>query len=274
VERVEQVCRLIDACPEDSLPLARLGAEVGLSAFQVQRAFKDITGVTPRQYQDARRLSRFKDRVRAGTGVTGALYEAGYGSSSRLYERANGRLGMTPDTYRRGGAGMHVRFTTAASPLGRLLVARTERGISAVSLADSDAELEKRLRKEFPRAEIARDRKGLRDAVHQLVRFLEGKQPRFNLPLDVRGTAFQCRVWEELRKIPYGATRTYGEVARAIGRPRAARAVGSACGTNPVALIIPCHRVVRGGGQLGGYGLGLGRKRKLLAQEATKRRRR
>lgn len=165
---------------------------------------------------------------------------------------------------------MQINYTTAASPLGRLLVARTERGVCSVSLADSETELAKRLRREFPRARVERDRNGLSGAVRQLVRFLKGQQPRFDLPLDVRGTAFQCRVWEELLRIPYGVTRTYGDVARALGKPGAARAVGTACGSNPLPLIIPCHRVVRGSGQLGGYGLGLPRKRKLLAQESRR----
>jgi AraC family transcriptional regulator of adaptative response/methylated-DNA-[protein]-cysteine methyltransferase len=169
---------------------------------------------------------------------------------------------------------MSISYTTTASPLGRLLVARTERGICAVSLAESDARLEKHLRHEFPKAEVRRDRNGLSDAVRSLLRFIEGQQPRFDLPLDVRGTAFQCRVWEELLRIPYGQTRTYGEVARAVGKPGAARAVGTACGSNRIPLIIPCHRVVRGSGELGGYGLGLPRKRALLDMEKQGRTRR
>lgn len=264
---VERVCRLLETSEDGPPSLARLSAAVGVSPHHLQRTFKRLMGVTPRQYADARRLERFKSRLREGQGVTRALYEAGYGSSSRLYERAPRRLGMTPATYRRGGRHMRIAYSTAASPLGRLLVARTERGICAVSLAESDRELEARLRREYPQAEVRRDRNGLTHAVRALLRHLEGRQPRLDLPLDIRGTAFQCRVWEELLRIPYGATRTYGEVARAIGQPGAARAVGTACGSNPVPLIIPCHRVVRGGGQLGGYGLGLPRKRALLEME-------
>jgi AraC family transcriptional regulator of adaptative response/methylated-DNA-[protein]-cysteine methyltransferase len=162
---------------------------------------------------------------------------------------------------------MTIDFTLTASPLGRLLVARTARGLCSVSLADSDSSLVRNLRKEFPRAELRRDRNGMTSWVRAIVRYLEGRQPQFDMPLDVRGTAFQLRVWEELRRIPYGQTRTYGEVARAVGKPGASRAVGNACGRNPVALVIPCHRVVREGGALGGYGFGIERKRRLLAQE-------
>ena len=167
---------------------------------------------------------------------------------------------------------MNITYTTSESPLGRLLVARTERGICSVSLADSDAELKGRLRREFPKADVRRDRNGLSQAVRALLRHLEGRQPRLDLPLDVRGTAFQCRVWEELLRIPYGKTRTYGQVARAVGKPGAARAVGTACGSNPVPLIVPCHRVIRESGELGGYGLGLPRKRALLDLEKRRAR--
>ncbi len=267
---VERAARLIEQSVDAPLRLAALGAQVGASPFHLQRTFKRVLGVTPRQYADSLRMRGVKSRLRDGHNVAAALYDAGYGSSSRLYERAAGKLGMTPATYRRGGKGMSIAYTTTASPLGRLLVARTERGICSVSLADSDAQLEKRLRHEFPKAEVQRDRNGLSDAVRALLRYIEGQQPRFDLPLDLRGTAFQCRVWEELLRIPYGSTRTYGEVASAVGKPGAARAVGSACGSNPVPLLVPCHRVVRGSGQLGGYGLGLPRKRALLDMEKRK----
>lgn len=268
---VARVVRAIEQNADARLTLAALSAAVGASPHHLQRTFKRWMGVSPRQYQEARRLEGFKARVRQGQGVTRALYEAGYGSSSRLYERAPARLGMTPATYRKGGSGMSIHYTTAASPLGRLLVARTERGVCVVSLADSDHALQAQLRREYPLAEVRRDRNGLAAAVRALLRHLAGRQPRLDLPLDVRGTAFQIRVWEELRRIPYGQTRSYGEVAQAIGKPKAARAVGAACGSNPVPLIIPCHRVVRGGGALGGYGLGLPRKRRLLEAERTRK---
>ena len=264
---VERVCRAIEANPDGPVTLRSLSAAVGASPYHLQRTFKRLMGVTPRQYADARRMEGLKARLRRGEEVTQALYDAGYGSSSRLYERAPSKLGMTPATYRRGGKDMKISYTVVGSPLGRLLVARTERGLCAVSLGDSDARLEARLQREFPRAELHRDRNGLAEWVNTFLRYLDGRQPRLDLPLDVQGTAFQCRVWEELRRIPYGRTRTYGEVAAAIGQPGAARAVGHACATNPVPLVVPCHRVVRGDGGLGGYGLGIERKKKLLERE-------
>lgn len=265
---IERVCQYIEDNRDEALTLTQLSSAVGLSPHHLQRTFKRVVGVTPRQYQDARRLEGFKARLRQGQDVTRALYEVGYGSSSRLYERAPSRLGMTPATYRRGGRGMQIAYTTVRSPLGRLLVARTERGVCAVSLGDSEGALEAALRHEYPQAEVRRDRNGLAQWVRTLLRYLEGRQPRLDLPLDVQGTAFQCRVWEELRRIPYGRTRSYSEVARAIGQPAAARAVARACATNRVPLVIPCHRVIQADGGLGGYGLGIERKRALLRNES------
>jgi AraC family transcriptional regulator of adaptative response/methylated-DNA-[protein]-cysteine methyltransferase len=198
------------------------------------------------------------------------MYNVGYGSSSRLYERAPAQLGMTPATYRRGGRGMHINYTVVNCPLGRLLVAATERGICAVSLGDSDATLEAVLLSEYPAAEIRRDSRVLDEWVDILLRHLSGQQPHLDLPLDIQATAFQWRVWEELRAIPYGRTRSYSEIARAMGRPTAVRAVARACATNPVALVIPCHRVVREDNAFGGYRWGLERKRALLAQESAR----
>lgn len=272
VELVKRVFRVMEEQGEEPLTLARLSVAVGASPHHLQRIFKRLVGVTPRQYQAGRRLDELKARLRGGQGVTRALYEAGYGSSSRLYERAPSRLGMTPATYRRGGRGMRIHYATARSPLGRLLVAKTERGICAVRLGDSDGALEKALRREYPEAEVRRDRDGLSQLVRRLVRHLEGRERRLDLPVDVQGTAFQYRVWEELRRIPYGRTRSYGEIARAVGQPGGARAVGHACARNPVPLVIPCHRVIRGNGDLGGYGLGVERKRALLAREKEKSR--
>lgn len=269
---IERVCRALEADHEEPITLRALSRQVGLSPYHLQRTFRRLMGITPRQYGDARRLGRLKARLRRGQPVTPALYDAGYGSSSRLYERAPAQLGMTPATYRNGGRGMQIGYATAGCALGRLLVAATERGLCAVSLGASDAALERALRREYPKAEVRPDRNGLSRWVRVLLRHLDGRQPRLELPLDVRGTAFQCRVWQELLRIPYGSTRTYGEIARAIGQPGAARAVGHACGTNPVPLVIPCHRVVRGSGHLGGYGLGIERKRALLEQEKRKAR--
>jgi AraC family transcriptional regulator of adaptative response/methylated-DNA-[protein]-cysteine methyltransferase len=226
-------------------------------------------GITPRQYADAQRMRRLKSQLRKGDDVTTALYDAGFGSSSRLYERAPSHLGMTPATYRQGGAGMRVNYTIVDSPLGRLLVGATDRGISALYLGDSDERLEAALRKEYSRAEIRRDRNGLEGWVTKILAHLRGREPNLDLPTDVQATALQRRVWEELRRIPYGTTRTYSQVARAIGRPSAIRAVARACATNPVSVVVPCHRVVRGDGNLAGYRWGLERKRALLEHESA-----
>lgn len=196
-----------------------------------------------------------------------AMMEAGYGSSSRLYERASAQLGMTPGTYQRGGAAMRIGYTVAACPLGLLLLAGTERGICAVYLGDDEGKLAAELAREFPAAEVQRDDESLNEWVSELVDHLSGQQPHLDLPLDVRATAFQWRVWQELQAIPYGSTRSYSEIARALGQPSAARAVARACATNPVSIVVPCHRVVREDGGLGGYRWGLDRKQALLDQE-------
>jgi len=271
---VARICRHIETTlanrggDESSLTLAGLAALSGLSAHSLERAFRRVAGVTPRQYVDAHRMRRLKSRLKKGDDVTTALYDAGFGSSSRLYERAPEQLGMTPATYRRGGAGMQIHYTIAASPLGRVLVAATARGISAIYLGENEAKLESELSHEYPNAEISRDRQGLEDWVAKIVEHLSGRAPHLDLPTDVQATAFQRRVWEELRKIPYGTTRTYTQVARAIGRPTAVRAVARACATNPVSIVVPCHRVVREDGNLAGYRWGLSRKQALIEHEA------
>jgi AraC family transcriptional regulator of adaptative response/methylated-DNA-[protein]-cysteine methyltransferase len=198
------------------------------------------------------------------------MYDAGYSGSSRLYEKAPQQLGMTPGDYRRGARGLRVYFTFADCALGRLLVAGTERGLCMVSLGDADAALEAALRSEYPEAELCGEDSALGEWVYALLRHLAGQQPRLDLPLDVQATAFQRRVWEELRRIPYGATRSYSAVAASLGAPRAARAVARACATNPVALVVPCHRVVREDGGPGGYRWGLARKRALLERESVR----
>ncbi len=247
--------------------VAAVAAQLGISAVKLRGVFRRTLGITPRQYADEVRTAAFKSEVRNGRGVTEALYEAGYGSSSRLYEGAAARFGMTPAVYQKGGRGMAIAYTTAACPLGRLLVGRTERGICAISLGASDAELETALRTQYPEAQLSRDASGLAEWVEAIVRHLGGAQPALDLPLDLRATAFQRRVWEELRRIPYGATKSYGEIADAIGAPGAARAVARACAGNPAALVIPCHRVVRNDGARGGYRWGEDRKRRLLDKE-------
>jgi AraC family transcriptional regulator of adaptative response/methylated-DNA-[protein]-cysteine methyltransferase len=266
---VAQACRYIEDNLDSAITLKELGDRCHTSPHHLQRLFKQATGITPRQYAEARRLERLKAQLRQGDNVTTALYEAGYGSSSRLYERAPSQLGMTPASYRRRGRGATIAFAMATTSLGRLLVAATERGICSVRLGDSEAALETGLRQEFAEAELRRDDHALRGWISALVAYLEGERPALSLPVDVQATAFQWRVWQELKAIPYGETRSYSEIARLIGRPRAARAVARACATNPVALVIPCHRVVREDGDLGGYRWGLERKQQLLAQESA-----
>ena len=242
-----------------------------MGPYQLERAFRSVMGISPRQYADARRMHRLKSKLKKGDDVTTALYDAGFGSSSRLYERAPSHLGMTPATYRQGGAGMKIRYTLAASPLGRLLVGATERGISAVYLGQDDARLEAALYEEYPRAELRRDRNGMEKWVGKILNHLRGHEPNLDLPTDLQATAFQRRVWQELRRIPYGSTRTYSQVARAIGQPTAVRAVARACATNPVSVLVPCHRVVRADGDLAGYRWGVERKRELLEHEAARK---
>jgi AraC family transcriptional regulator of adaptative response/methylated-DNA-[protein]-cysteine methyltransferase len=281
---VAKVCREIEAqidadsakpatgdASEARMTLGTLSSSAGMSAHQLERAFRSVMGISPRQYADARRMRRLKSRLRKGDDVTTALYDAGFGSSSRLYERAPAQLGMTPATYRQGGAGMKIHYTIVSSPLGRLLVGATDRGISALYLGKDDRPLEGSLRKEYPRAEIERDKNGLDGWVEKILEHLRGREPNLDLPTDVQATAFQRRVWEELRKIPYGTTRTYTEVARAIGKPKAIRAVARACATNPVSVVVPCHRVVRQDGNLAGYRWGLERKLALLEHESAGR---
>jgi AraC family transcriptional regulator, regulatory protein of adaptative response / methylated-DNA-[protein]-cysteine methyltransferase len=283
-DAVAQVCREIDRQVQNGdglansgkrtdlhLTLPALSAGAGMSAHQLERAFRSVMGISPRQYADTQRMKFLKSRLKKGDDVTTALYDAGFGSSSRLYERAPGHLGMTPAAYRQGGAGMEIHYTIRSSPLGRLLVGATERGISALYLGKDDAPLETALRKEYPRAEIRRDRNGMQDWVGKILDHLRGQEPNLDLPTDVQATAFQRRVWEELRKIPYGTTKTYSQVARAIGRPSTIRAVARACATNPVSVVVPCHRVVREDGNLAGYRWGLERKRELIEHESAQK---
>ena len=266
-ELVQRVCYYIERHLESPLTLAILSEAVSISPHYLQRTFKRIMGITPRQYTEARRLSWLKAQLKEGQTVTAAIYETGYGSSRRLYEQASTRLGMTPATYRRGGKGMHISYTLVDSPLGRLLVATTERGLCAISLGDSDTELVAELLGEYPAAEFHCDDVVLKLSISHLLSHLNGKQIDLNLPLDLQATAFQWRVWEELQAIPYGSTRSYSEIAQAVGQPKAVRAVARACATNPVSLVIPCHRVIREDGSLGGYRWGLDRKQALLGQE-------
>lgn len=270
LQLVEETRRYIEANLDRTVTLEELGAVVGVSPHHLQRVFKKVVGISPRAWADARRLEELKDGLKSRGDVTSALYDAGYGSSSRLYERAPAQLGMTPGVYQRGGRGMRISYTLSDSPLGRLLVGATERGVCAVSLGDDDAALEAALHREYPAAEITRDGDDLAAWVAPILRHLAGQQPRLDLPLDVQVTAFQRRVLDALRAIPYGTTRTYAEVARELGQPTATRAVARACATNPVAVVVPCHRVVGSDGKLTGYRWGIERKRALLDHERVR----
>lgn len=270
MELVQRVCRVLDSSDSDEThKLADLASHAGVSVFHLQRTFKRVMGISPRQYLAARRIDNFKDLLRKGDSVTTALYDSGFNSSSRLYEHASEELGMTPATYSRGGRGAQISFTIVDSSMGRLLVAMTERGVCAARMGDGDLDLEKDLRAEFPEAQIERADSLLREPVEKILNHLDNNEPRLDLPLDIRATAFQRQVWEKLREIPYGQTASYADIAKALGKPRAVRAVGRACATNPVALVIPCHRVVREDKSLGGYRWGLERKQKLLEKEAA-----
>jgi AraC family transcriptional regulator of adaptative response/methylated-DNA-[protein]-cysteine methyltransferase len=264
---VRAICRYIEQHMEDRLTLALLAKEFRRSAFHLQRTFKSLLGVSPKAYIDACRLRQVKQNLQAGHSVTTALYAAGYGSSSRLYERTATQLGMTPEKYRRGAVAAVVRYTIAGSPLGRMLIAATDKGICAIQFADSDEQLQQGLMREFPFATRRRDDAAMAEWRVNLTRLMEGREVNPSLPLDIRATAFQRRVWEALQRIPRGETRSYSAVAKRIGMPKAARAVARACATNPVAVAIPCHRVVREDGKLSGYRWGIDRKEQLLALE-------
>jgi AraC family transcriptional regulator of adaptative response/methylated-DNA-[protein]-cysteine methyltransferase len=275
---VKAICRFIEQHLDEPLTLDRLGEEFHQSPFHLQRRFKAALGITPREYADSCRLRLLKRNLQAGESVTSAMYGAGYGSSSRLYERTASQLGMTPDKYRRGAIAAAIRYTCADSPLGRMLIAATDRGICAIQFARTDGELMEGLKREFPFAVRKPDDGGLKAWVKALIESLGGhRRGRMSgknhdsLPLDIRATAFQRRVWTYLQSIPFGKTESYKEVAKGIGRPTAARAVARACATNPVAVAIPCHRVVREDGSMGGYRWGIERKRNLLGMEQRAR---
>ena len=273
LDLVRRACRAIEAARDHSLTLTELGHAVKASPHHLQRVFTMILGLSPRQYADAVRLGRVKALLRDGTPVTAALYEAGYGSSSRLYERASERMGMTPASYARGGRGARVAYAIvddpSPAPMGRVLVAATERGVCMVALGDDDAFLEDELRAELPAAEIMRDEGALAERAAAVAGLVAGHATATDLPLDIRATAFQWQVYQRLMAIPAGETRTYGQIAADMDRPKAARAVGRACATNPVSLVVPCHRAVGGDGALHGYRWGLDRKKALLERERS-----
>ncbi len=267
---VADVCAYLLEIHPQAASLSELGARFHVSPYHLQRTFKLATGISPREYAANLRLEEFKSQIRQGERVADAIYGAGYSSSSRLYEQSDEKLGMTPSAYRKGGAGITIFYSAVACPLGSLLVAVTERGVCKLSLGDAPQPLFDDLAAEFGRAELIEDHEGVGYWSERVIAYLEGWQPSLDLPLDLRATAFQLKVWRELQAIPVGETRSYSEVAAAIGQPSASRAVAYACARNPVALVIPCHRVIRADRGLGGYRWGIERKRALLKAEAAR----
>ncbi len=264
---LERMRRYIEAHAGERLRLEDLAGKAGLSASYFQRKFKAAFRLSPFEYAEACRTEKLKSSLRNGASVTEAIYDAGYGSSSRVYERSDSSLGMTPAEYRAGGSGTCIDYATASSPLGRLLVAATERGVCAIRFGESDEELVDGLQSEFPAALLKRSKAAVGRWLDAVLHHLRGPEHPLELPLDIRATVFQRKVWEYLRRIPAGATESYSEVAAGIGKPRAVRAVARACATNPVAVAIPCHRVMRSGGEMGGYRWGVERKESLLERE-------
>jgi AraC family transcriptional regulator of adaptative response/methylated-DNA-[protein]-cysteine methyltransferase len=267
VDAVRRASAYLATHADESVTLANLARVASLSPHHLQRRFKAIVGLSPREYQAAVRAGRLRSSLRNGRDVTTAIYEAGYGSPSRVYEAAPTGRGMSLSSYRRGGAGMRIGYSIVRVPLGYVLIAATENGVCSVKLGDQAAALERDLRREYPAADIHRDDQPPSSWVRAIVEHLNGKETALDLPIDVQATAFQWKVWRALQRIPAGETRAYAEVARAIGKPKAVRAVARACATNPVALVVPCHRVVQTGGGLGGYRWGIKRKERLLARE-------
>jgi AraC family transcriptional regulator of adaptative response/methylated-DNA-[protein]-cysteine methyltransferase len=270
-ERMRRLCEYIAQNPERKLTLKALAARASMSPFHFQRSFKRIVGVTPKEYIEAERLRSLKTRLRGPVNVTQAIYDAGFGSASRVYERVDTRLGMTPRQYRRGGAGVEISYAGAGTALGRMLIGATDRGVCFLQFGDSEDKLRAALADEYPQAALmpmSASQRGDFDAwMRELARRIEGGAAGVELPLDVRGTAFQLKVWKALLEIPRGAVASYGEIARQVGEPRAVRAVANACASNRIAILIPCHRVIRGDGSLGGYRWGLARKRALIDRE-------
>ncbi|PTB21702.1 bifunctional DNA-binding transcriptional regulator/O6-methylguanine-DNA methyltransferase Ada [Trinickia symbiotica] len=267
---VERACAALDADPQGRMTLAQLSDAVHVSPFHLQRIFTRVVGVSPRQYQAARRGAALRDALQRGDGVTRAALDAGFNSPSRLYENVASELGMAPSAYRKKGAGLTVRYASSPTPLGHVLVAATDKGICRIAFGDDLGTLVDDLRATLANAQLIEDRAHIAPFISQIDAYLNGRRETFDLPLDVAATAFRQRVWDALRSIPYGETRSYTEIAQALGTPRAVRAVASACASNPVAIAIPCHRVVQKGGALAGYRWGLARKAALLDAEARR----
>jgi AraC family transcriptional regulator of adaptative response/methylated-DNA-[protein]-cysteine methyltransferase len=265
-ELVMQACELIENNFDEEISLEFLATKLKVSPSHLQRTFKQTLGISPKEFADAQRLNNFKSRVRQSD-VTTAIYESGFGSSRALYEKATQKLGMTPAAYRKGGKNLKISFVTADSRLGKLLVAATEKGVCSVAFGETTEQLTATLAEEFPVAEIQPGEGRLQTYVREIVEYLDGQRRSLALPLDLQATAFQLQVWAELRRIPYGQTRSYKEIAERLGNAQAVRAVARACATNPVALINPCHRVIGANGNLSGYRWGMSRKKMLLDKE-------
>jgi AraC family transcriptional regulator, regulatory protein of adaptative response / methylated-DNA-[protein]-cysteine methyltransferase len=266
---VDQACRYIEVNLQGKLSLSILSRHVGLSPYHFQRTFKNVLGISPREYVKARRLARMKRFLRNGETVNDSLYNAGFSSRSRVYEKVQGGFGVNPGEFRRGGEGLRIQYSIIDSPLGRLLVAATERGVCGVCIGDSDRFVESSLTEDFPHAILRRNDEAMEDWTGAFAKYFDGEHLALNLPLDVKATAFQSQVWKIIRSIPFGKTTTYSRIAQELGNPEASRAVARACATNPVALVIPCHRVIGKDGNLHGYRWGIKRKHVLLKLEHT-----
>ncbi|MEO6836701.1 MAG: methylated-DNA--[protein]-cysteine S-methyltransferase [Candidatus Tumulicola sp.] len=273
-ERIRDVCRYIERHSDEPLTLGDLASKAAMSRFHFARSFKAEVGVTAKQYLAGVRMRNFKGALQAAKPIDAAIYDAGYGSASRVYEQAPTRLGMTPAQYRRAGAGVSISYATLETPVGAMMIGATDRGVCFAQFGDGHDELLAALRHEYANAAIEPMREPYHPEfqrwVDAIAGYLAGGEPNFELPLDIRATAFQMRVWKYLQSIPYGGVESYAEVAAGIGAPKAARAVAQACASNVVALVIPCHRVIRGSGELGGYRWGLPRKRALIDRERAR----
>jgi len=272
IDAVRRASAYLATHADQTVTLDHLARVASMSPHHLQRRFKAIVGLSPREFQSAVRAGKLRTSLRDGRDVTTAIYEAGYGSPSRVYEAAPTGKGMSLSSYKRGGAGMRIEYSTMTSPVGLVLVAATENGVCSVKIGSSEAALANDLRREYPAAEIGADRKPRSEWTKAIAKHLRGDTPSLDLPIDVRATAFQWKVWRALQRIPYGETRAYAAVAKSIGKPKAVRAVARACATNPVCLVVPCHRVVPSAGGAGGYRWGSKTKEKLLATERAARR--
>ncbi len=268
---IAECCRLLERDLDRSVSLAELAAHAGISVFHLQRTFKQHLGVTPREYQDALRMRRVKQGLTSGSSITDAIYDAGFNSVSRFYEKAGDHFGMSPFTFKRRGSGQAIRFTVFPCVLGAAMIATTDQGVCSVAFGDDESALERSLRGQFAQALIVRDDAGLKNHAEAMKGYLNGQRMSLDLPLDIRATAFQERVWRLLTTIPYGETRTYSQIAEQLGQPTAARAVATACASNTLAVLIPCHRVVGKNGSVSGYRWGIDRKRKLLETEQAEK---